>query len=533
MNPQSIREAQTEEGHARNPVFPGFFPDPSTIAVDGRYYIAHSSFEWFPVVPIHSSPDLVQWSYTGALASSTDDAWNLAGAPDSLGVWAPSLSHDGQRFWIVVSILRSNVAGEKNIETVIATSNDAAVWSPPVRVPSTGFDPALFHDDGRLWLVNMAWDNAPNAERFAGITLVELDRETLQPLGAPQTILRTGTLIEGPNLYRTADGYLLTVAEGGTGWNHGITAFRADRLTGPWQRDPVGSLLTTRHRPGHPIQKAGHGEIVAADSDGPFFLVHLGSRVALEQGERRALLGRETYVQNLVWEDGWPRLANGTDLPEETFRPPAAIADAATAADDSTTDGLGRAWPWSGLRRSADRFTEALSPGRVVLRGSGSLTSQYEVSLLARRVQSAEHQFTVSVDAAPEGPWHGAGIALYYDTRNYFLLEATATDVGTLALSLILRDAGAVPQELLLDEAVRTLPAHLVRMRVTTRDLRTQFSVDVGAGWLDVGPELNFVTLSDDHDSTLQFTGPMFGVTARDTLLGQWTATFHDYVAEP
>jgi beta-xylosidase len=32
----------------RNPVIPGFDPDPSFVRVGEDYYIANSTFEWFP-----------------------------------------------------------------------------------------------------------------------------------------------------------------------------------------------------------------------------------------------------------------------------------------------------------------------------------------------------------------------------------------------------------------------------------------------------------------------------------------------------
>ena len=49
----------------RNPVISGFFPDPSIGRGGEDYYIAKSSFEWFPGVPIHHSRDLVNWRFIG------------------------------------------------------------------------------------------------------------------------------------------------------------------------------------------------------------------------------------------------------------------------------------------------------------------------------------------------------------------------------------------------------------------------------------------------------------------------------------
>ena len=42
----------------QNPILPGFCPDPSIIRVGEDYYIANSSFEWWPGVKIYHSKDL-------------------------------------------------------------------------------------------------------------------------------------------------------------------------------------------------------------------------------------------------------------------------------------------------------------------------------------------------------------------------------------------------------------------------------------------------------------------------------------------
>ena len=44
-----------------NPILPGFNADPSICRVGDDFYIATSTFEWFPGVQIHHSRDLVNW----------------------------------------------------------------------------------------------------------------------------------------------------------------------------------------------------------------------------------------------------------------------------------------------------------------------------------------------------------------------------------------------------------------------------------------------------------------------------------------
>jgi MFS family permease len=84
----------------RNPILSGFNPDPSIVRVGDDYYIATSTFEWFPGVQIHHSRDLVHWRLLArplARASQLD----MRGDPDSCGVWAPCLTYDDGRFYLI------------------------------------------------------------------------------------------------------------------------------------------------------------------------------------------------------------------------------------------------------------------------------------------------------------------------------------------------------------------------------------------------------------------------------------------------
>ena len=79
----------------QNPLLQGFNPDPSICKVNQDYYVATSTFEWFPGVQIHHSRDLVNWRLLGH-ALQEKRLLNLQGIPSSGGVWAPALSfHEG------------------------------------------------------------------------------------------------------------------------------------------------------------------------------------------------------------------------------------------------------------------------------------------------------------------------------------------------------------------------------------------------------------------------------------------------------
>ncbi|MDQ1066804.1 family 43 glycosylhydrolase [Streptomyces canus] len=297
-----------------NPVIRGFAPDPSMVRVGDWYYVATSSFEWFPTIPLHRSRDLAHWEYAGHVEGAVPGN-SLAGVPDSGGIWAPSLSWDGERFWVVYSIVRSVGTPYFDTDTYVCTATEAVgEWTAPRRIASHGFDPALFHDEGRLWLLNLQNDHRPGGRRFAGIVLTELDRETLTPVGDTHLLLQHERLVEGPKLVRKDGWYHLVLAEGGTGFEHGVLVARSREITGPYELDER-PLLTSRDDPSLPLQKAGHGELVQLP-DGSWVLSHLTARPLNTPDGPRCPLGRETAIQAVTWDaDGWPRLRHGGPHP--------------------------------------------------------------------------------------------------------------------------------------------------------------------------------------------------------------------------
>lgn len=88
-----------------NPIIRGFNPDPSIIRIGDVYYIATSTFEWFPGVNIYSSTDLVNWKLHSRPLSKTA-LLDLTGVPDGGGVWAPCLSYDGKKAYLVYTVVK-------------------------------------------------------------------------------------------------------------------------------------------------------------------------------------------------------------------------------------------------------------------------------------------------------------------------------------------------------------------------------------------------------------------------------------------
>src|SRR6185369_2491346 len=122
----------------RNPVLPGFHPDPSILRVGADYYIATSTFEWHPGVRIHHSHDLVSWRPLGGVLDRAA-LLDLTGCPDSGGVWAPNLSYADGLFHLVFSNVSTYWGGFTDSPNYVVTASTMdGPWSEPVLLHARG-----------------------------------------------------------------------------------------------------------------------------------------------------------------------------------------------------------------------------------------------------------------------------------------------------------------------------------------------------------------------------------------------------------
>jgi xylan 1,4-beta-xylosidase len=386
----------TEADVIRNPILPGFNPDPSICRVGKDYYIATSTFEWFPGVQIHHSTDLVNWRMVKRPLDRASQL-DMRGNPDSGGVWAPCLSYADDRFWLVYTDVKRLDGNFKDTHNYIVTAPSIeGPWSDPAYVNSSGFDPTLFHDDdGKKWFLNMLWNHVshgvggqPKTPSFAGILLQQYDPETQKLVGPAKNIFK-GTslgLVEGPHLFKREGWYYLTTAEGGTGYDHAVTMARSKNIDGPYELHPDTHVITSKDTPAAPLQRAGHGQVVETP-DSEFYHTHLCSRPLL--GMRRSPLGRETAIQKCVWgEDGWLRLAHGSPVPDVEVEAPAGaepkVESAAVRYDFDTRD-LPLDFQWLRTPYPERIFSLNDRPGFLRLVGRESVGSFFEQALVARR----------------------------------------------------------------------------------------------------------------------------------------------------
>jgi len=385
----------------RNPILPGFNPDPSILRVGDDYYIATSTFEWFPGVQIHHSRDLIHWRLlTRPLTRASQ--LNMPGDPDSCGIWAPCLTHADGLFWLIYTDVkrygRTTVGGASGASLrdfpnyLVTSPRIDGEWSDPIYLNSSGFDPSLFHDDdGRKYLVNMLWDHRPGNNRFAGIVLQEYSVKEGKLIGERKNIFK-GTplgLTEGPHLYKRNGWYYLLTAEGGTSWGHTVTLARSRKITGPYELHPDTHILSARNRPDCELQRAGHASLVETQN-GETYMVYLCGRPLRNRG--RCTLGRETAIQKMVWgKDGWLRTLDGQGIPTlETPAPqlPVHKFPPAPAREDFNGPQLPVDFQWLRTPWSEELFSLTMRPGFLRLFGRETIGSLFRQSLVARRQQS-------------------------------------------------------------------------------------------------------------------------------------------------
>jgi xylan 1,4-beta-xylosidase len=418
-----------------NPILRGFNPDPSIVRVGDDFFIATSTFEWYPGVQIHHSRDLMHWRLlTRPLRRASQ--LDMRGDPDSCGVWAPCLSYSAGLFYLIYTDVkrygRATVGGPASASLrdfhnyLVTAPHIDGDWSEPIYLNGGGFDPSLFHDDdGRKYLVNMLWDYRPGQNRFAGIVLQEYGPREQKLLGRRRLIFR-GTPIgftEAPHLYKHGGFYHLVVAEGGTFWGHAVTMARSRRIDGPYELHPDTYVLTARARPDCPLQRAGHASLVETQTGTPY-MAYLCGRPLPNRG--RCTLGRETALQKMVWSpDGWLRTEDGLGLPQIGSPAPTGPAQpfpAAPARADFDSPDLPIDFQWLRSPSPERLFSLAQRPGFLRLFGRETIGSQFEQALVARRQQAHSFTASCSMEFEPEHFQQAAGLLHYYNATKFHYL---------------------------------------------------------------------------------------------------------------
>lgn len=504
----------------QNPILRGFHPDASVCRVGEDYYIATSTFEWWPGVEIYHSKDLANWTLAAQPLNRVSQL-NMTGNRNSGGIWAPHLSYADGKFWLAYTDVKTCTEFKDTLNYIVTCETIDGRWSEPVFVNASGFDPALFHDDdGRKYFMNMLFDHRIGRPGFSGVVIQEYDAAAQRLIGKRKKFY-SGTSLgvcEGPQILKKDGWYYLLCAAGGTGYGHASTVARSRNILGEYEDSPFFPLITTRESPENPLQKSGHASFLPVGEE--WYITHLCSRPLTQRGN--AVLGRETALQKIEWVDGWPRLANGTAQPDLLVPNPKIAPNAVQKLDNSTScDFSGETLPnyFKCLRRPlGEKLSLAERRGWLRLYGEQSLSSLHNQTLVARRWQSVAFSAETAVDFRPDSFQQMAGLILFYNSENWMYAHITYDEERACRiLKIECADRNEFYESA--DTVIVPEGTELVTLRAEVRREEAQFyySLD-GKTFSRLGQVLPADRLSDDYieKKGLVFTGAFVGMCCQD-----------------
>ncbi len=427
-----------------NPLVNGFHPDPSVVRVGDEWFLATSSFEYLPGIPIHRSRDFENWELIGHVATRPGQL-AVEDVPTAGGAWAPTIRHRDGVFHLVIT----DAMGRGMLHFTAADAEGP--WSDGELLRKRdgsgsidGIDPDIaWGEDGTAYITYSGLIlEGDDVGRHLGIQQVRVDLEEHIALEEPRSLWSGtgGQFPEAPHLYAVDGRWYLMIAEGGTERGHGISIARGDSPEGPFETAPQNPLVSARSTI-RPIQNTGHGDLVVGP-DGDWLCILLGVR---PRSMTRAFsaLGRETFVTTVRWEeDGWPAIAPVLLNPRPGTRTEIDLRGAAALDGE-----------WIAVRTTPDAVAELTQDG-IALHGAGRSLDDPHPVFLGRRQEHLTNTVTATLDiSAGTG-----GLAVRYDERFHVEVEAGADSLTARAVV-----AGLV------QEWTRPLTAGVLQLHIESR----------------------------------------------------------------
>jgi xylan 1,4-beta-xylosidase len=496
-------------GDYRNPVIPGFHPDPSIVRVGKDYYLVNSSFGWFPGLPIYQSRDLVNWRQIGN-AIDRSGVFDLEHVGINRGIFAPTIRWHKGLFYII------NTCIDCGFNFVITARDPKGPWSKPTWLKEIdGIDPDIFFDDdGRVWITNNGPPkDTPAYEGHRALWIQEYDLARGHLIGPRKVIVDKGVdpaakpiWTEGPHIIKKNGWYYLTAAEGGTSSDHSQTVFRSRAISGPYVAGPDNPILTQRDldpNRSFPITATGHADFVQL-SNGSWWSVFLGNR---PYEGWLTNLGRETFMLPVGWSGEWPVILPKGQAVPQVLRRPALKAKGSDITwsrwrDEFDSKMLGPEWL---MRRGPTRQWLDLNSAK----GGLKLGGDGKPSFVGRRQQHAYATVETELRIADLGTGNRTGLAAIADEQHHYFFGREGR-----RLIVAVRDGKRDPEA---DRILAETPINAdgnLRLRITAKGSAYDFTYAIGAGdWQTLLTNADGRVLATEHDGLL-FTGTIIGLYA-------------------
>ncbi|ELU43547.1 beta-xylosidase [Rhizoctonia solani AG-1 IA] len=416
----------------QNPIIPGFNPDPTILRTGDDYFVATSTFEFFPGVPIYHSKDLIKWTTIGH-AFNRPNQLMMRGTAPSGGIFAPTLRYNKDP----VEVSMRN--------RIYELDGNLFAASDPVYVDQWGFDPDLFFDDdGKVSKACAPEPPLNTSGRFTSLALLAQTILGTPILGRSEIDIKTGDsltesrfshqsplpldtprLAEGSHIYKINGTYYLMTAEAGTEVQHRAMSYRSKvGPYGPWEESPYNPIVFNGRNLSQPILSTGHADMVQTPN-GDWWAVFLGTRPQNPTNSSgRPQLGRETFLAPVQWtKDGWYTINGGKDITFDmpglyNLDTPKVWKDSLKGTHECMRDGR------------VLRHTQAVSRTRTItpykafhtfpktgglnIRGNiYSLSDRETAAAFFRKQSDISTVFSTKVKFTPTSTRHEAGITIY------------------------------------------------------------------------------------------------------------------------
>ena len=307
-----------------NPILTGFYPDPSIVKVGADYYSVHSTFSYFPGLPIMHSRDLKNWKQIGNVITRPSQM-DFMGERMSRGLFAPAITYYKGIYYVTCT----DIDHDGNF--VVTATNPAGPWSDPIKMSQVrGIDPSIYFDEAtdKAYVIynSDAPNNKPLYPGHRTVQMYEFDYKNLKTIGEKKQLINGGVditkkpvWIEGPHILKRNDWYILYCAEGGTSVNHSQVALRSKDIWGPYVPYEGNPVLTQRGLPAdrpNPITSAGHAQFIEGP-DGNWYSIFLAVRPY--EGDYYNT-GREMFIAPLTWVNDWPMIEHGEKVIEYKYK---------------------------------------------------------------------------------------------------------------------------------------------------------------------------------------------------------------------
>ena len=507
-----------------NPIISGFYPDPSICRKGEDYYMVHSTFSYFPGIPILHSRDLVNWEQIGNVLDRPSQLNLPHGIRLSGGIYAPAITYNetNETFYVITTAV-DNIGN-----FVVKTKDPLAGWSDPITLPRVGgIDPSLFFDDdGKAYVVhNDAPKGAPQYDGHRAIWIHDYDPETDETVGAPEVLVDGGVdkskkpiWIEGPHIYKVNGTYYLMAAEGGTGADHSEVIFTSSHVKGPYVPAKGNPILTQRDLPENrhdKVTSTGHADLIDTPS-GDWYAIFLACRPYAGDMYNT---GRETFLLPVTWKDHIPVILDQGESvptivapknwkPDTTGITPEPFTGNFTWKDDFKGEQLGMRWLF--LRTPQQQWWTLANDGLHIQPDTISIYEKGNPAFIGYRQQHIDFTVVSSISFSPQRKEDIAGLVCYQNELFNIVFGKTLRN-GKEHL-VVVRTSNGTSQETVypLNGSEKRNP---LQLRVTGKAGMCNFYYKNGGDdWMPVATDVDGTILSTNKAGG--FTGVVIGMYA-------------------